>query len=203
MAASFSRDPLFEVVLRQLPEQVAAGLRSAGVGRCSDFGVLSLRFLHGAGWSRGHWCWDVAIQCYWCYGYDGRWWYGRWRPFIIIAALPISPFFPIFSRLPSSSLSSALSPCFRHAQIEKCYYQVIDSLIRGNALRALETEPERESFTGGGRGKIRRITKGRSGIKSRKVAGMPNWGHMVSELRGSRAGTVEGHARTRLPVEWN
>ena len=31
MAASFSRDPLFEVVLRQLPEQVAAGLRNAGL----------------------------------------------------------------------------------------------------------------------------------------------------------------------------
>ena len=31
MAASFSRDPLFEVVLRQLPEQVVAGLRAAGL----------------------------------------------------------------------------------------------------------------------------------------------------------------------------
>ena len=56
MAASFSRDPLFEVVLRQLPEQVAAGLRNAGL---ADAAILesypcdSYKELVGAGATDG------------------------------------------------------------------------------------------------------------------------------------------------------
>ena len=185
MAASFSRDPLFEVVLRQLPEQVAAGLRNAGL---ADPAILesypcdSYKELVGAGATDG-----------------GTWQYGAITGMADIGGMDVgglslssplflSLFFPILSRLPSSFLTSAPSPCFRHAQIEKCSYQVIDCFIRGNALRALETEPERESFSGSGRGKICRIMKGRSGIKSRKVAGLHHGGTGGDRVEGSRAG---------------
>ena len=62
MAASFSRDPLFEVVLRQLPEQVAAGLRNAGL---ADAAILesypcdSYKELVGAGATDGG-TWQVS-----------------------------------------------------------------------------------------------------------------------------------------------
>ena len=56
-------------------------------------------------------------------------------------------------------------------QFEKCNYRVVS---------ALETEPVRKGFSSSGRGKVRRITKGKSGVKSRRV-GMSTDGHIVCE----------------------
>ena len=49
-------------------------------------------------------------------------------------------------------------------------------------MRALETQPESKDRSGGGRGKIRRVTKGKSGFKTRKDAGMPKEEHVGDEL---------------------
>ena len=190
MAASFSRDPLFEVVLRQLPEQVAAGLRTAGL---ADPAILesypcdSYKELVDSGAT------DGGTWCYSGIGVTSTMDAGG----MDIGGLSLSSPFLLSPSFLSSLVSlrhSLLLPPLSASDTHKSRSVIIElSFVSfgGNAVRALETEPERKGFSGGGRGKVRRTTKGRSGIKSRKDAGMPTDGHMVSELRDRELEPVE------------
>ena len=159
MAASFSRDPLFEVVLRQLPEQVVAGLRAAGL---DDPAIWESYPFDSYGELVDSGATDGGTRCYSIAdtvdpgGID-------------IGGISLSsPCFcylclPILSRLPSSSFLLPLLSA-SDTQIEVLY---LVSWRKG-------------SFSSGRRGKVRRITKGKSGVKSRRV-GMSTDGHIVCE----------------------
>ena len=53
---------------------------------------------------------------------------------------------------------------------------------KGNTVCALEKELESKDRSSGGRSKIRRVTKGKSGSKARKGTGMPKVEHVGDEL---------------------
>ena len=119
MAASFSRDPLFEVVLRQLPEQVVAGLRAAGL---DDPAILESYPFDSYGELVDSGSTDGGTRCY------------SIADTVVPGGVDIggislsSPFLlslsPILSRLPSSSfLLPPLSAS--DTQIEKCNYRVV------------------------------------------------------------------------------
>ena len=122
MAASFSRDPLFEVVLRQLPEQVAAGLRNAGL---ADAAILE-----------SYPC-DSYMELVGAGATGGGTWYGRWRPFTTIAALPIPPFFLsslVSLRLPFLPLPLPVSDTHKSRSVKNTSYRL--SLSRKRVARS-------------------------------------------------------------------
>ena len=107
MAASSSQDPLFEVVLCQLPEVLEAGLRAAGM---ADPAILeSLMTGHGDTVVLGI---RIRLLLVWtleAYHY-------RFRYLFLFLSFVLRLF----------SFLSAPSSCINHTQNENCIYPLVD-----------------------------------------------------------------------------